>query len=176
MEHLKPIDEVNPYASPAGAGGYDPERDRGVGVWSDGKLLVMHPQATLPPICIATGQPATRWLAYDLAWYYPIDWSHRHLKFNVPLCEASYRRWKPKVWTTVLILLPLLACVVGAFFFNAGSLCGLAFAGFMIWALIQAFFGKRLRFERVRAGYLWITGASPEFLRQLPPWTVRTES
>jgi len=175
MEHLKPTADPNPYASPAGARGYDPEQDRGVGVWCDGKLLVIHPQATLPPICIDTGQPATHWFTFDLTWYYPIDWSHRHLKLSVPLCEASYRCWRPTYWSTALFLVPLLIWAVTAPFFgrDAFSLIGLTFCGFLLWAVGQALWRKRLRFERVRSGYLWLAGASPEFLRQLPPWMVR---
>jgi len=175
MEHLKPTAETNPYASPAGAGGYDPDQDRGVGVWSDGKLLVIHLQATLPPICIDSGQPATRWLPFDLSWYYPIDWSHRHLKLNLPLCEVSFRRWRPKPWSAAVFLVPLLVWAITVPFFgqDVGFLLGVAFCCFLLWAAVQVLWRKGLRFERVRSGYLWLAGASPEFLRQLPPWTVR---
>jgi len=51
----EPRGEINPYASPQEAGGYEGRTPYGVGVWRDGRLLVMHKDAKLPPICIHSG-------------------------------------------------------------------------------------------------------------------------
>src|SRR4051812_8779660 len=60
--------EQNPYASPAEAGGYDSQVTAGIGVWCDGKHFVLHRDAAFPPICLKTGEPATRYRKYGLLW------------------------------------------------------------------------------------------------------------
>ena len=56
--------EFNPYVAPIAADSYD-TTDRGIGVWRDRWLLVMHKDASLPAICIKTGEPADRFLPFD---------------------------------------------------------------------------------------------------------------
>jgi hypothetical protein len=59
MPHpLPPLADINPYASPAGVGGYEPDFNRGVGTWRDGDRLVIHKDAELPRVCLITGEPA----------------------------------------------------------------------------------------------------------------------
>jgi hypothetical protein len=41
------------------------------GVWRQGKLLVMHKRAQLPPICLKSNQPSTVWLKRKLSWHPP---------------------------------------------------------------------------------------------------------
>src|SRR5262245_45640327 len=66
---------VNPYAAPQMAGGYapaPPQQTPGLeGLWRQGNMLVMHKMATLPPICVKSGQAATQWLKRNLAWHPP---------------------------------------------------------------------------------------------------------
>jgi hypothetical protein len=97
------------------------------------------------------------------------------LNLNLPLCEAAYKRFRPNYWGTAIFLVPLLAWAfcVPIFAEDVGFLLGIAFCGFLLWSLVQIFWPKRLRFERVRHRYLWLAGAGPEFLNQLPPWTAR---
>src|SRR4051812_11182214 len=87
---------LNPYESPAAAGGYFSDELEGVDVWRDGKNLVMHQRAQLPSFCIKTGQPAERFLPFKLRWYYPIDWSTRRLRVQVPFCDRAYRASRRK--------------------------------------------------------------------------------
>src|SRR4051794_17510912 len=98
--------EINPYESPAEAGGYNAAAPAVISVWRDDKLLVIHPQATLPAFCIQTGQPAERFVRCVVSWHYPIDWNTRRLEIDVPFSESGYRdfasRWRTGVMLTIL--------------------------------------------------------------------------
>ena len=170
----------NPYASPADAGGYDPQGSAGIAVWSDGKYVVLHRDASFPLICLKTGEPATRQRKYGLLWSYPIDWSSRRLYLQLPLCESVYRSYVKRWWAGIFVVaLPILVMFYG--FSQApenrlpdGFVAVLIFltpAGFIAWAILRWWDGKPLKFVRVRDNYFWLSGADPRFLAQLPPWT-----
>lgn len=67
--------QPNPFAAPTGpsaarvpyAAGF------GSGVWRDGKSLVMHRDARLPPLCVRTGVPVDeQGVAVKLSWHHPL--------------------------------------------------------------------------------------------------------
>ena len=87
----KPVDDVNPYASPAGAGGYEPVLDRGVGVWRDGDRIVLHQAAALPRICLMTGKPARFGFPLEIAWRAGLEVTTRKLSLYAPLSAAIHR-------------------------------------------------------------------------------------
>jgi len=84
--------EINPYASPAEAGGYD-RQPFGVGVWRDGPLLVMHQKAELPRFCIHTGEPAVGGREYVLAWKPPGAIFTTSKPVLIPLCRKCVRQF-----------------------------------------------------------------------------------
>src|SRR5689334_6403175 len=107
-----PPSEINPYASPQGPPGYDADAFAGIGAWRDGDSLVLHRSATLPPVCIETGQPARQWRRFGLLWSYPIDWSTRRLWLQLPLCDREYRRHiNRRRLFAALLMTPLLAAL-----------------------------------------------------------------
>lgn len=179
MEHLKSTPEINPYASPAGAGGYAPQLDCGVGVWRDGPLLVIHREAALPPICLKTGEAGVRWRRFDVIWTYPIDWSGRRLRLQIPMCNAAFRGYRRCWWIGVLsvaipAILSLQAALIWAKEMPAAVvsfLIGLWVCGGLCCLVTHWMIGTPLRFVRVRGQHLWLAGASREFLNQLPVWT-----
>ncbi|HEX5102870.1 MAG TPA: hypothetical protein VFV87_03615, partial [Pirellulaceae bacterium] len=67
--------EINPYASPTVAAGYDASAGPGIGVWRDGDMFVIHRRAALPAVCIETGQPAEAWRTFNVAGNNPFAWS-----------------------------------------------------------------------------------------------------
>ena len=175
--------DLNPYAAPAAAGGYDGRDREEVGVWADGNLLVVHLQAKLPPICLETGQPAARWRKFDVLWSYPIDWSLRRQRLWLPLGEAPFRRYRRWWWIGCLSLVtPLLAGLQIALIWRKAGPPAEAMGGLFVLVLISAalcltsswLIGRPLRFVRVKGSHLWLKGASPAFLQQLPPW-IRTQ-
>jgi hypothetical protein len=174
--------ELNPYAAPAEAGGYDTQAAVGIGVWRDGKLTVMHRAAPFPPVCIHTGQPATRYRRYGLLWSYPIDWSTRRLYLNLPLCETAYKNYRARWWIGALaVVLPLFIMYYGLAANRQQlpdwltMLLGiLTPVGVIVWATLRWWDGKPLKFVRVRDNYFWLSGADERFLAQLPQWSAGT--
>jgi len=140
--------------------------------------VVMHRAAPFPPVCIFSGQPAERYRRYALLWYYPIDWTTRRLILHVPLCEVAFRRYRLR-WRvgTLAVLLPALVTtglvglggqrVLNESFCKLVSICLICFA---VWTGVRWWDGNPLRFVRVRGQYLWLSGADPKFVAQLPPW------
>ena len=170
---------LNPYASPLEAGGYDATSQRGVGVWRDDNLLVIHKEAVLPLISIHSGEPATCVRKFRLVWSYPIDWSTRSLDLDLPVTEQEYRRysWRLSVsWLALLVPVTIslaLAVLVGVWpdwLFTTVILCN-AVGVVVCWAIQSSFF-KPIVFVRVRDKYLWIKGFDSRFLAQLPEWNL----
>ena len=175
MNRLSTAD-VNPYAAPQvpDAMLVEPEC---VGAWRDGNRLVVHRHLTaLPRICLLTGQPAGQRRSVDVSWSYPIDIWTRMLRLQVSVCDsalASNRRWK---WLIAGMALGVFALLIGVFSaphllpFELGYLIGplgvvLLFTSAQVLGRFPA-----LRFKRVRGDYLWLAGAGPKFLDQLPSW------
>lgn len=171
--------DSNPYSSPAEAGGYVNEAQAGVGIWSDGNYLVFHREAAFPQICLKTGLPATRNRRFDLLWSYPIDWSKRRLRLQLPYSEDIYlayrRRW---LAGTLSLMCSILIAFFGILLLSLSNSTGelivplilMIPAGVSAWAILHWWDGNPVRFVRVRGPYFWISGASPQFLAQLPEW------
>jgi hypothetical protein len=172
----EPAVELNPYASPSIAGGYEDHAADAVGHWHDGKYLVLHPAAQFPPICIKTGQPATRFVPWRLAWSYPIDWKSRQLPLHVPFCETGYRQHRRRrifgICCLLISLVPSVALQLLLMREIPRGMIAVAVlvlvCGLTLWAVSRF---EPLRFIRVRGQYLWLSGADARFLEQLPPWT-----
>ena len=181
--HSQPRDrvppEVNPYASPTVAGGYHADNSPGIGVWCDGTLLVIHKRAALPSICIATGEPAFRYRPFVLDWTYSIDLFRRQLQLPLPLSKDAYRRYRKREnLANAAIVLPLLALVLTYVVFGSELAGGWYFAlvccivcGMCFSAIIRGTNRRPIRFVSKQNHYLWIAGADPRFLAQLPPWS-----
>src|SRR5262245_20300823 len=114
--------DINPYASPTIPGGYDPSGVPGVGVWRDGEMLVVHSQATLPFICIETGEPAFGYRAFVLDWTYSFDLWRRQQQLLLPLSKNAYRSFRIREnVANLVIVLPIIALVI-AFLTSGKSL------------------------------------------------------
>jgi len=166
--------EVNPYESPAGAGGYKDDSYRGVGVWRDRELVVMHKDARLPPICVTTGEPMTFYERVELL----RSFSTRRLSLDVPQGSAYSRRlrtWRTPASLTVVFfvvvsltfllmrpaLSPWMVRVTGAILIGAGAAYTIA---------SHFLFKCPLAIVRARENYFWLSGADSRFLAQLPEW------
>ncbi len=62
---------INPYAPPQGPSLQPVPLEGGAfnGLWRQGKILIMHRQAQLPPICVKSNEPAEAWLQRKLQWH-----------------------------------------------------------------------------------------------------------
>jgi hypothetical protein len=176
---VQPPSEVNPYAPSAVV---DPQAElaqAGVGVWRDGKLLVMHRDAVLPDICLKSGQPATRRFKQTLACRDRKPFSRaKTLTLQVPLSDRQFFLAGVGSW--------LLACGVVALYGMLGVTVALAagrldppYAGYLIVAVLLVlgvvlttggFLREVVHVHRWRGDYLWLSGPGSRFLEQLPDW------
>lgn len=170
--------EINPYASPAEAGGID-RQPFGVGVWRDGPLLVMHQKAGLPRFCIHTGEPAVGAREYVLAWRPTGAIFTTSRSVLIPLCPAcarQFQRLRLQVFASLgLIVAGVALTFVGAAFgvwprpiivtglalIALATLYGLYALGTNTRELIVVY---------AQGEYLWLRGVHPNFLSRLTRW------
>lgn len=179
---------VNTRTPPAGS-----ER----GIWSDGKLLVVHKQATLPPFCVKTNQPAKKEISRTFYWHpgvvYLLILLHlfiyivaalvvrKNHKLTVPLsAEAAAKRSSRILLGWVLALLGIGVVVFGFFIILSGQSnspyipigVALIVAGF-VTLIVGAVLGSRaaniLAAKKITEHATWFKGADPAYVRRFPP-------
>jgi hypothetical protein len=168
---------ANPYASPREVS--DPAAPP-IGLWRDGKLLVVHRDAAFPPFCIRTNEPAQPGFRCNLTWSYPIDLWHRHLKLDVALCESCiqrYRRTRIVGWalicaTMIILFMTIILTITGR---NDVNLSILAVPPCLFLLVFGIHFAGRpgvvLKIKRAQVPYYWISGAHPDFVARFSNWT-----
>jgi hypothetical protein len=158
---------LNPYESPRGIGEVRDIRENGIGVWQDRGLIVMHERARLPPRCVKSGERA------DGA--FPILMNGKELR--VPLSSECFF-WFVIFWRRLAIValgMILVAAGIGLTFRSflwelLGVVAVIAIAGVGLgWVALIAPTGL-LRCSKQEHEYLWLSGAHPAYLSQLPPW------
>jgi hypothetical protein len=167
---------INPYASPQ-IDGYNLQSQE-VGVWQDGELIVMHVSATLPPICVKTGKPAEHYSDITIRWVQNfLPWN---LTIKVPLTWAAFRAAIAVPVAAFLAALVFTAALVGAAasFGDESILLMLLVVVLAVATIVMGIralnaLGNLLRVHRTDGKYLWLSGAGPLFLRQLPEWEKR---
>lgn len=166
------------------------------GLWREGHLLVMDRNAQLPPICVKSGQPASRFLARKLTWQpawlramavvfgwliYAILLANYGKKatIHIALSEEWFQR------RTMFMLIGWIGSLVGIAL--GGGLCALgaatdkgeiAGAGILIGsvlllacALIGTYGSRMVWADLISDRHVWVGGVCEPFLQQLPPWT-----
>jgi len=192
--------QVNPYAPPAAvhpaAQAWGPPGAIPDGVWRQGKLLVVHKRAQLPAICVKSNQPATQWLKRKLSWHEPwiaitvvaglllyvilaMILTQRATVYIGLSDEWMARRRKRMIvcWIVGLAFLALIPVAFGlANVTDQDGWLLLILVGF-IGALIVLIAGQTLVSmvtpQRINNDYVWLKGASPEFLNRLPEFPYR---
>lgn len=181
---------INPYESPgiylSEVAGVQYESILPGGAWRDELLLVIPARGpcAFPDTCIKTGKPLARP-------FYTTQ-TVTSLPLNHPLTEEKWpvsREWEEDI--PLSQLLGLIVTVVG-FFLLLLSLVGTAyhlwsfavvpvmtmalfsiFAGLMMLAFSHRVF---LTAVHIQPSYVWLEGAHPDFLKELPPWTAAADS
>jgi hypothetical protein len=188
---------VNPYAAPQIPAGYVQVLEPAAafpGLWRQGNVLVMHKQAPLPPICLKSGQPATKWLPRNLQWHEP--WLALTILIAIPvyivialimtkrarLIIGLTDEWAARRRTRMMIALGIaLASVVmaiaGIFLGNLESgnegwfvLLPLAIVNLILAALYGQYACRLVWPKRITDQYVWVKGVHPSFLDRLPVW------
>jgi hypothetical protein len=169
---------INPYASPAEAGGYD-RQPFGIGVWRDGSLLVMHQKAELPRFCIHTGESAVGGREYVLVWKPPGAIFTTSKPVLIPLCRACARQFL-RLRLQVFSAIGLAAVGAGMAFAtpllgNWNSMVPIVGVGVVIFSILYGLYalgmnGRSLIVVHSHGDYLWLQNVHPEFLQRLPDW------
>jgi len=170
------MSEINPYAPPSVPDPLLADRLPS-GAWCDGKYLVVHRSgATLPHLCLLTGLPAQMRLPVPIRWSYPVDYSMRTTTVEIGVTiEARQHHVRYDKVGCIAHLVPVLGVAVLVAF-------GRLFSGPAIFAILVAMgiglavgsiishSSQFLRFSKARGEYIWLRGAGPRFLEQLPVW------
>lgn len=152
------------------------------GPWRDGPFVVIHPyEAKFPAVCVKSGaRHDVSFNEYEM----PCsegepDYVSFTLKLEIPLNAAYYRKW-----LLIGLLSSLLACLAGCsgmaqMVWDTGFIprdlteaVGLSGMGVLIIGLVFGgwwFLRTPLKPYAARKSYIWMTGACPAFLEELPP-------
>jgi hypothetical protein len=171
----------NPFASPVLPEDREASPRGTPGSWRDRHYLVVHPyEAKLPAVCLKSGRRYdVSFEAYELPFQSRADFGDFTLKIDVPLSKA-YRR----NWLFIGLLVPLVGCLLGCsgivfmvaetaiFPRELLTVIGLLGIGLLIFGLVFGgwwFWHPPLRPVAASEPYIWLTGACPAFLEELPP-------
>jgi predicted RNA-binding Zn-ribbon protein involved in translation (DUF1610 family) len=172
----------------AGAG---PDGSPGLGIWRDGKRLVMRKTAELPNVCVKTNLPADGWLRRKMYWHQPAIYVlilispviyaivalivRQKADIRVGLCaeRIKRRRWiMAGAWLVglagigVMVLGIKLAGPrpddVAPFLMMGGVMIGI------LAAIVGITLTRVVRPERITRDYVWISGVHPEFVASFP--------
>ena len=179
----------NPYESPK----YDlPPVQPGVpeGAWRHGKILVARKGAQLPPRCVKTNEPATAWITKKFSWHHPIlillicagllfyvifaIVLTKSGKLTIGLTDERLQRRRILIGLTwVTALGSLTGLFAGVASIEADGFFAVLMLTFMVLALFSVVFGvfsRVLTPVKITDDYIYLRGAHPDFLKQLPPW------
>jgi hypothetical protein len=165
------------------------------GIWTDGKILVMHRQAQLPPNCIKCNAPGdNRPLKRNLTWH--AGWAYLIILLNliiyiivaaiissratiyVGLCPRHRARRRLHMMIAWILFIASIAALIAAANVGGGRsseglIAGLMVGGFLllltslIWAVVVSY--MIVSPKKMDAQYIWLKGAGPEYLAQFPP-------
>lgn len=176
------MDDVNPYASPAIPDALLPAPAR-VGVWRDGDRIVLHPAATLPRYCIATGRPAQFGYFIDIVAARRFRLGILRISLCVPLSAPVHyacrrRRWAAAGCAAVPAVVTLLAFLVGEHldwtpegWSPVPLLCILTGVVGVICLYFYLQYSQLLYCVDHLGEYWVLRGADERFLRRLPEWS-----
>ncbi len=170
---------INPYAPSAVANEARPE----VGVWREGSLLVMHKDAMLPRMCIATGLPAVGACEFRAVWKGAGDLLSSAKVLQLPLSQvprdAFARARLQSIIGLGLALLALITCFMTPVLSQLGDWAvpavllpsiAMGFVGIGLWWVNYRTLSEPVKVVYAHGPYLWIAGTHPAFLDHLPPW------
>lgn len=185
----------NPYSAPQSF--HTPLTASGIsqGIWRDGKKLVVHRDAVLPPICVKTNEPSVRKIKRKYYWRHPAVLSlvllnvliyiivamairKRH-DLEVPVSEETAdnrRNWMAIGWIISLGAIGLCIASIAWMLEPANnSLAGYGVGGLIlsgITLIVGAFFGARaagiLYPKKMTGSATWFNGAHWEYLERFP--------
>lgn len=180
---------VNPYAAPQGKPFLDSENGEiGVGVWRDGKLLVVQKGALVPDRCIRCNAPAEgRRLHRQLYWHHPMLYClyffggpivyalaavcvRQQIAVDVGICRRHNAARMRSILACWLIALVSLAVIV-IDILESNPLPFVFLIALLVFLLDLCYAARLSRLvvaERIDADYAWIKKVHPAYLDELP--------
>jgi len=166
------------------------------GIWSDGKMLVVHKQAKLPLICVKTNEPAEKTIQRTFYWHSPLVYflillniiiyfigamlTRKSHKLGVPISQdIASRRTKSVLLCWLFAMLSIGLIVFGFYMVSIGNsnfnstvgICSVI--GGFVTLIASAVIGSRkasiLVAKKITDHATWFKGANPEFVRRFPP-------
>lgn len=164
-------------------------RPQNQGVWRSGTEVVLHKHATLPGCCVKCNQPvmAAHHVFYStqkFRWHNPLLYIalispliycilalalSERFSVDIPLCGSHSE--ERKTVKNYLLFGSLFAFAAGVFFvfFDAVGMTILTFIMALLGlSIAHEYFYKSLRVKKVDKDYIYLQGASPNFLNSLP--------
>lgn len=174
-------DPLDPYAAPSGMAEYKTDLDPGVGMWRDGKWLVVHREATFPPRCILSNLEAETFNKQTITWAHLNDWRGQTVKLNYGMTFASRSRlrWRLGIAIAVdVVALTIALGIVGLVLDGPPEFSApfVGFGGLVLAAVMGATLKvawnavNTLSYVSSNKAYVWLSGAGTPFLNSLPPW------
>lgn len=177
--------EINPYAAPQNQDAVDQNSvAKRCGVWRHGKLLVIHKDALPPARCVLCNAPASRRLTFKLRWndpsyFFRSPLLEKNAKLKLGVCDRHRRRRsRVRAICGLLIAMGASLMVVGMAYGvehwpDPWPLLCLA-SGFLPALLAAAAYdftsASPLKVQRIDQAFIWLKGAAPAFLADLPPF------
>lgn len=191
MKESNPFADHNPYAPPLDSGGMPPQQSP-IGIWRQGKLLVMHKQAILPSACVKSNEPATGRLIRKLTWHSPLVYLvilfnliiyaivamavSKRAKIEIGLSETWFAKRRRAIifgWTGVITGFVFL---FGGLMSDLGT-SSIAVAGIalsmpimLLGALYGALGARMVYAKKIDDNFVWLGGVHQDYLAKLPEW------
>jgi hypothetical protein len=170
-------DPLNPYAAPAGIEEYHPELGPGVGIWRNGKLVVIHQSLDFPERCIWTNEPSERRFTQQFTFSSMLGLRNWSIPFAYSFSPVSRNK---VVWdflsggllttASFLMLVMLFALdengILQVAWLSPLFFITLAFGFGIMWRQLQS----PLSLTHQEQAYFCLRGAKEPFLRSLPNW------
>lgn len=181
----------NPYAAPATSLPPVQTADMAHWIWRDGRCLVMHKQAVLPPICVKTNLPTDgATLKRVMYWHAPAWYALILISPLVYIVAALIVRKTatvhvglsdPQIWRRRAILLGswLMAFIsVGMIIVpftgvdpqKYGVLALFGLIGLLLSGILGGLLCRIVAPRRISDEYVWLRGVHREYLQRFPVW------
>lgn len=157
---------------------------------ADGKRVVVPASnARLPRRCVKTNQPVPdeefkmRTLYWCTPWVFIAVLLNllialilylvfrKKVRLEVPLSDAGRKVVNKHRWIAIGIAVVSIALIVAGVATEAYALIPLGVVGFLVAIVYSSFKGSLIRVTKLKDGYAWLAGASPEYVASLPPYT-----
>jgi hypothetical protein len=155
------------------------------GLWRSGKLLCCRHDTYFPDRCVRSNHPVgPHRFKLKLTWNHPLSLllaGHASVRrklaltatLQVGLCSRCRRRIKRIQFAVMIWLAASLAALLTGILWKTSFseyLMPIGGLSLVFGFVFDRLFGRVLVVKEINSRYIWLRGASPDFLATLPPW------